>query len=573
MDALRDYQKQAVLATYDYLRNKTGNPCIVCPTGAGKSHILAQICHDAIALWNGRVLVLTHVKELIEQNAAKTQSLIGKENVGIYSAGLNRRDMAQPVIAASIQSIYKRACDFEAFDLVIVDEAHLIPPDGDGMYRQFLSDAQVVNPRIRVIGLTATPFRMATGMLCGPDQLLNEICYDIGVRELILQGYLCPLKSKAARHRPDTSGLHIRAGEFIASEIADLMDEGSLVYSACNELIEQTKDRSSVLIFAAGTDHARHIQEALAKKTGQDVGLVTGDTPPHERTETIARFRKHVVKTDLFGTPKPPLKYLVNVNVLTTGFDAPNIDCVVLLRPTNSPGLYYQMVGRGFRLHQSKQDCLVLDFGGNILRHGPVDSITAKEHTRGTGKAPVKECPNCNAIIAAGYSACPECGHAFAPPEKSRHEASASTEGILSGEITDTEYTVRSVRFCYHTKRDAPPNTPPTLRVEYEIGWQCYQSEWICFEHTGYARRKAEHWWQARSNEPVPNTIEEAIELAEAGALAETECITVRSITGQAFDRIIKHQLGPKPPLLDGSDERDDGFLPAYSPADDDIPF
>ncbi len=576
MDTLRYYQQDAVLATYDFLQKRTDNPCIVCPTGAGKSHILAQICHDVVTRWSGRVLMLTHVKELVEQNAEKIKNMLGGQHIGIYSAGLKQRETAQPIIGASIQSVYKRACEFDPFDLILVDEGHLIPPTGDGMYQQFFADAKTINPKIRIVGLTATPYRMTSGMLCGPDNILNDVCYEIGVKELIMQGFLCPLKSKAGKHKADTSGLHIRGGEFINSEIADLMDSETLVHSACNEIIAETKHRNSILIFASSVGHAQHIKDKIQRVSGQEVGMVTGDTSSGERAEIIKRFKGQTVAADLFGATKGPLKYLVNVNVLTTGFDAPNVDCVVLLRPTNSPGLYYQMVGRGFRLHPSKENCLVLDFGGNILRHGPVDSIQIKERSgrggKGDNDSPAKECPECQALIHAGYSICPECSFEF-PKAGQNHEATASTEGILSGEITDEQFDVSAVAFHEHIKRNADENTKPTLRVEYRLGLGHYESEWVCFEHTGYARDKAEQWWLARSNEPVPDTIWQALDLANAGVLADTNSIIVRSISGQKYNRIIAYDLGPKPPLLDGSEEREDAFMPDYSWAEDDIPF
>ena len=433
---------------------------------------------------------------------------------------------------------------------------------------------QILNPNLRLIGLTATPYRMTTGMICGPDNLLNDICYEIGVRELIGQGFLCPLKSKAGKQKPDTSGLHLRGGEFVADEVEKLMDDDRLVSSACSEILEYTAHRHSVLIFAAGVRHARHIQNILQQRSQQEVGLVTGDTPAGERAELLARFKRQTIKADLFGNVKPPLKFLVNVNVLTTGFDAPNIDCVVLVRPTNSPGLYYQAVGRGFRLHPSKSDCLILDFGGNILRHGPVDALQIKERRISDQKEPpAKECPDCHAVIHAACSVCPDCGHPFPPPEREKHEDKASTAGVLSGQVEDNECTVLDTQYSLHTKRNAEPGTPPTLRVEYEIGFRHWQSEWVCFEHTGYARAKAEAWWKARSHEPVPDTVEAALALIEAGALAETERVTVRSITGDKFDRIISYQLGPKPPRLDGSDEKDDCVLPEQVWPGDDIPF
>ena len=577
MDTLRYYQQDAVTAVYDFLRSRTDNPCIVCPTAAGKSHILAQICSDTVNLWSGRVLMLTHVKELVEQNVEKIRNLLDAQQVGMYSAGLKQRDTRHPIIGASIQSIYTRACEFEPFDLVLVDEGHLIPPTGDGMYQQFLADAKIINPKIRVVGLTATPFRMTSGMLCGPDNILNAVCYEIGVKELIVQGFLCPLKSKAGKHKADTSRLHIRGGEFINAEISELMDTENLVHSACHEIVAKTKNRNSVLIFAASVAHARHVQERIQRLTGQEVGLVTGSMSSGQRADILKRFKGQSVKADLFGAMKGPLKFLVNVNVLTTGFDAPNIDCVVLLRPTNSPGLYYQMVGRGFRLHPDKDNCLVLDFGSNILRHGPVDCLQIKDRGNRSGNgdndSPAKECPDCQALIHAGYSVCPECGFEF-PKNGQNHDATASTEGILSGEVTDEQFDVSGVSFYQHTKRKTDEHTKPTLRVEYRLGLGNYESEWVCFEHTGYARRKAEDWWQSRSNEPIPDTVEQALELANAGALADTNAITVRRVSGQKFNRIIGYDLGPKPPLLDGSEEREDAFMPDYHYIDDcEIPF
>ena len=117
------------------------------------------------------MLVLAHVKELLEQSAATLRTIAPDLDVGVYSAGLRRRDTDHPVIVAGIQSVYKRACELDAFDLILVDEAHLLPPDGEGMYQNFLADAKIINPNVRLIGLTATPYRLKSGMLCDPEQL------------------------------------------------------------------------------------------------------------------------------------------------------------------------------------------------------------------------------------------------------------------------------------------------------------------------------------------------------------------------------------------------------------------
>lgn len=552
---LRPYQTDAVNAVYFHLRQRDDNPCVVIPTAGGKTPVMASICRDVVQQWNGRILILAHVKELLEQAVDKLHTMAPDlwHQIGVYSAGLKSRDTEHPIIVAGIQSVYQRAAQLDRFDLILVDEAHMIPPSGDGMYQKFLAEARVVNPNVRLIGLTATPYRMTSGMICGPENLLNHVCYEVGVRELIVAGYLCPLRSKAGRRKVDTSGLHVRGGEFIAGEVEALMDDDALVNAACREIVEQTRDRNAVLIFAAGVKHAGHVQEALGR-LGEECGFVCADTLPFERADTLHRFKAG------------ELKYLVNVNVLTTGFDAPNIDCVALLRPTNSPGLYYQMVGRGFRLHPGKKDCLILDFAGNVLRHGPVDAIRVDRPDRGNGEAPAKECPQCQAVIHAAYALCPECGHEFPPPQRSKHEREASTAGVLSGEVEDSEHEVHETLYSVHTKRGADDDHPRTMRVDYKLGFSDWQSEWVCFEHAGYARQKAEAWWSRRSAEPVPSTAAEAVALANEGYVADTLSITVRHVSGEKFDRIISHALGPRP-----------GGVPAAESecgiAEEDLPF
>ncbi|MBR4901810.1 MAG: hypothetical protein IKZ46_12805 [Victivallales bacterium] len=196
----------------------------------------------------------------------------------------------------------------------------------------------------------------------------------------------------------------------------------------------------------------------------------------------------------------------------------------------------------------------VLDYGGNIMRHGPLDMIKAKEPGRGGGgDAPAKTCPQCHAIIHAGYGKCPECGHEFPPPERSNLTEHASSEGVLSGEVRDEHYDVHNVYYEPHVKRNAEPGTPRTMRVDYEVAPTQYKSEWVCPEHTGYARSKFERWWRERAcpDCPVPNTVDEAVAWANAGALAVPKGIVVRWVTGEKFDRIVKVECGDRPEMTD----------------------
>ena len=563
---LRPYQRDAVDAIWTHIASSESNPAVVLPTGSGKTHVIAEVCRDAVQHWGGRVIVLAHVKELLEQAADKLRTVAPDLPIGVYSAGLGCRDLGYAVTIAGIQSVYQRAHDLGPLDLVIVDEAHLIPPDGEGMYRRFLTDAKDLCDHQRVIGLTATPYRMKTGTICGPapEHVLNDVCFEAGVRELIVQGYLCPLRSRAGKTVADTSELHVRGGEFVAGEVEDLMNTDDLVHSACMEIVAAAAERRSVLVFCSGVEHGMRVAGTLTELSGAECGFVCGETPTKERDRLIARFKRG------------DLKFLANVNVLTTGFDAPNVDCVAMLRPTLSPGLYYQMVGRGFRLNPGKDDCLVLDFGGNVLRHGPVDAIRLADPNSVPGEAPAKQCPTCNALIHAAYANCPECGHAFPPRQLAKHTSIASDEEVVSGtEGTERQNVgVSEVAYYVHYKR-GDPLALPTMRVEYRCGFSKWAREWICFEHQrgGYARRKAEQWWRKRSNEPVPDTVDEAVDLAMAGALASTHRVTIEKKPGDQWERIVEHALGEKPPRLESEEGLPEPACAMHGIPDDEIPF
>jgi DNA repair protein RadD len=563
MMQLRSYQDAALAAVYDHLGKRDDNPCVVIPTGGGKTPIIGRICQDAVVRWGGRVLVLAHVKELLEQNAEKIRLFMNGLGVGIYSAGLKSRDTDTPVVVAGIQSVFRRPYDLGRFDLILIDECHLIPKDGEGMYLTLLQAAKVINPQVRVIGLTATPFRLKDGPICGPDNILNHICYEVGVKELIRDGYLSPLISRAGTSKADTSALHVRGGEFVADEVEALMDGDALVQSACAEIVDLTRTRAATLLFCAGVQHARHVATVLRERHSIAVEVVTGDTPTPERDRIVAAFKAG------------ELRYLANVNVLTTGFDAPQVDCVALLRPTLSAGLYYQMVGRGFRLASGKADCLVLDYGGNVVRHGPVDqlAVTTDGRPKGEGEAPAKECPECHAVVAAAFARCPQCGFEFPPPDRQKHEAKASSAGVISGQFTDTERPVRSVFYAVHLKRGGDEATPRTLRVEYEVGWNHWVKEWVCVEHQGFARRKAELWWKERCHLPCPMTATEAQDLASRRLLAEPTHITVRETAGEDFPRIIDWKLGPKPEAAEPGADADEPIHAAATYDDSDVPF
>ncbi len=902
---LRYYQKESVDATFDFLCNSNGNALICHPTGAGKSVVIAELARRAVTDYGGKVIILQHRKELIEQNAAKVRVLLPGVEVGIFSAGLGLYEHKPSIVCAGIQSIYKTPELFAPRNLVICDECHLIPNDGEGMYRTFLSGLEKCQSEgFRVVGLTATPFRTGEGKIYGEGRFFSEMVYNSDIIELIDQGFLCDMKAGEAKASVDTSNLHRRAGEFIAEEVEQLFSNNVTV-DAVNEIVNATIDRNSVMIFATSVKHACYIENLLHMHPGvspDEVGTVFGNTSPLERASTIAAFvdrrikflvnvdvlclddqteilcrdgwcsidemtsdklvaawetdgsikfdhpktivRRPMMEDEVFATLKtnavdvrvtsnhrmivsvgadgnkrwaikqafeiigkavsmpahglaepdvfslrkkqtgkkarqarirsltyiykkrlslsqqdarkmaeietarkesfsskmpselsieeciligfwigdgtkscgrvslaqsmaypdnvdlidrlleitgiqhsrreyPPASKTVHASIRwtlargtgsgdqsrngyysieeyldkdgsdllwglnekqfhavlygwwiadgvhhgkyrsgmqvscvnkklidtlqaiatcrgirtsvricskprsekhqqqwtmswcsakvisvvknrfveekpskkervwcvtsstgnivtrrngkvcvvgnTTGFDAPCIDAIAILRATASPGLYAQIVGRGLRVHESKADCIVLDFGENIKRHGSIDRIRAKRIAQAARdqveaeakekQVGVKECPKCEVLNLETVLEC-ECGYVF--PVEGRHNSQSESTLAVVGKTPPQVFDVIEVEYSKWSK----PDKPDTMRVDYRVSKDGKEvmfgmSEWICFDHTGYARKKAEEWWLSRSCVRLPNTTADAITMATLGATAD----------------------------------------------------
>jgi DNA repair protein RadD len=519
---LRPYQQDAIDAIYGYFAEHKGNPLIVIPTAGGKALVLAAFSKGVLKSWpDQRILVVTHVRELIAQNHAEMIGLWPGAPAGIYSAGLGKREADARILFAGIQSVHRRAPEIGHCDLVLIDEAHLIPTASATMYRRFLDELTAINPKLKVIGFTATPYRLESGMLHeGEGALFTDIAYQISVRELIDQGYLSPLVSKQPKTKLDVAGVGSRGGEFIARELQAAVDKEAVTRAAVSEIMAYGADRKSWLAFCSGVEHARHVAEEFRGR-GILCETIFGDTPKDERDRIIAAFKRQEIRA------------LASMGVLTTGFNAPAVDLIAMLRPTKSAGLYVQMAGRGTRLASGKANCLVLDFAGNVSRHGPIDLVEPRKPSGGGGgEAPTKLCPECESILPIAATECPDCGYEFPAPEV-KIAPTASTLAILSGR-RDRWVEVTSVAYRKHTKQ----GSPPSLRVEYHCGLAIHR-EWVCFEHQGYARLKAEGWWQRRSVAPLPVTVDEAI--STSASLLRPSHIFMRS-NGQ-FTEVSKHRF------------------------------
>jgi hypothetical protein len=239
---LRPHQRAAIEAIYGYFAAETGHPLIMIPTAGGKSLVMAAFIQEVLAQWpDERIIILTHVRELISQNFAELIRLWPGAPAGIYSAGLNRRDTQAQILFAGIQSVHRKAYAIQRADLVLVDEAHLIPRRANTTYRRFLDDLTRINPQLKIIGLTATPYRLDSGMLhTGPDALFDDIAFEVSVRELIDRGYLAPLISKQTTTQIDVAGVGTRGGEFIAGQLEAAVDQDPITQAALDEIAAYT---------------------------------------------------------------------------------------------------------------------------------------------------------------------------------------------------------------------------------------------------------------------------------------------------------------------------------------------
>lgn len=461
---------------YDWLgANSTGHPCLVLPTGAGKSHIIAALCKDALQNWpETRILMLTHVKELIEQNAEKMRQHWPNAPMGIYSAGLGHRQLGEPITFAGVQSVRTKAPQIGHVDLVIIDECHLVGHKDEGGYRTLLAELTEINPALRIIGLTATPYRLGHGLITDKPAIFDALIEPVTIEELVSRGFLARLRSKVTGSKLGTDGVKTRGGDYIEAALQAAVDTDDQNAAVVDEVIRRAEGRKSWLFFCCGVSHAKNIADLLTA-AGVTAECITGDTPKAERAKIIDDFRAGRITA------------LTNANVLTTGFDAPNIDLIAMLRPTLSPGLYVQMAGRGLRLKGHTDHCLVLDFAGAVERHGPITSVTPPDKTRGdgAGDAPSKTCEACGEIAPASAVACPACGAVFPrsdPPKLHLRDADIMGDAEHLMDVSEWDWRVHTSKASgkkmikctyYGAISDAPV------------------TEYFCVWHEGYAGEKA----------------------------------------------------------------------------------
>ena len=461
----RQYQVDSVKAALDYIKKYEGkkHPLIALPTGAGKTPVIRLVIDELLSLNpSAKIVVVSHDSQILLQNFSALKDM---KDVGIYSAGLDRREIKQ-ITVAGIQSVHRIGYMFKDFDFIFIDEAHTIPVNEGSMYRKFI-EAVVQHTRI---GLTATPYRLGQGYIIGDDHMFDRIVIDLtfGAKytRLVKDGYLCPLVINDTSMKFNVDGIATVAGDYSLKQMSSAFNREALTRQAIDEMCIKAVNRKKWLLFAIDIDHADNICDML---NARDIFSMS----VHSRME----FDK---QSSINAYREGEIRCIVNVGMLTTGFDVPEIDMIGLLRPTKSPGLHVQMIGRGGRIAPNKKDCLVLDYAGNTARLGPVNRIRPYKKQKGesTGVPITKTCPDCDTITYPMAKICEFCGHVF-EFRQLLEIMSAAEEVIDRG---TTWFDVRAVEYERHVKK----GSPDSIAIRYHCGLRFFR-QWKCPGHRGYA--------------------------------------------------------------------------------------
>lgn len=502
------FQAEAVQSLYDYFEHKSGNPLILLPTGTGKSFVIALWICSVLQQWQGqRIAVLTHVHTLIQQNYDELIEMWPLAPAGICSAGLGKFDSALPIVFGGVQSVVSRVPLLGWRDLVLIDEAHLLSPKAETMYQKVIKELLEINPHLKVVGLSASGWRLGQGRLV-EDGIFTDVAYDMcsytKFNLLLEQGFLCPLIPKRTGTEYDLSNVKIDGYKYNERELDAATNQDALNIAVSREMCELAYDRKSWLVFCASIDHAENINNIL-RQLGIDSDVAHSKRGSKHNDDVIKRWKAG------------ELRVAVNKDMLTTGVNNPRCDFIGVLRGLVSSALWVQMLGRGTRVAPFKSNCLAADFAGNTKRLGPINDpmIPQKRGVR-KGSVPVRICDRCGIYNHASARVCIGCGLEF--PFNSRLVEEASEAALIRSDTPEiVSYLVHHVVYRKHEK----VSSPPSLRIDYHVGAKGFQkfSDWISIEHPErIVRKRARDWWRGRQKDWLASPPESTAE-----ALARTE--------------------------------------------------
>jgi len=410
---LRPYQEAAVSDACKAL-DKHGNTIVVAPTGAGKTIMLSALVGERYK--DGKkILVMQHRDELVDQNKSKFERINPYITTSIVNGTIKNWD--GNTIFSMVQTISRERNlrDRPKFDMIVVDESHHAAAD---TYLKVINAVKEDNPDAEIVGFTATPNR---GDGKGLRSVFNNCSHQIEITTLIREGFLVPPKSYVVDCGvgDQLNNVSRKGNDFDMEQVEAIMNHKVINDKVVTEWIERAEGRKTV-VFCSTIKHAEDLLESFVEHD-IDAKLVTGDTPKDERAETLHELA--------YGD----LQVVVNVSVLTEGFDAPAVSCIVLTRPCSQKGTMVQMIGRGLRTIDPeefpgvvKTDCVVLDFGTSVLTHGSLEDAVDLDD-REKGEAPLKECPECESYVPMGVQECPVCGYLFESEKEEKEELSAFT--------------------------------------------------------------------------------------------------------------------------------------------------
>jgi DNA repair protein RadD len=499
---LRPYQEKAVAATWEWMTKNNGNPLIVMATGLGKSVVNAELCRQALEFDpDMRIICVTHSTKLVEQNFQKFFALCPNIPAGIYAAKLGKKQHRAQVLFASIQSVYDKPELIGRRALMIIDECQTISRKSESMWGKFISGLKMYCPDMRIAGMSATAYRLDSGNLHeGDGAMFHGIAYEYGILQGMKDGWLARLVPKWTQTRMDVSGVHKRGGEFIESELQAAVDKDEITIKCVDEIIAYGyRKRKTWLVFCTGIKHCEHVAAEIYSR-GVGCAVVHGEMTNGE------------VEAVYTGLKNGSITAVCSVEMMTTGVDIPNIDLIAFMRPSASGGLIVQMAGRGTRLCEGKHDgCLILDFAGNIERHGPIDLIKGRPKSEGSGIPPMKVCPECSTMSMISVMTCPDCGYKFPEPKKEEKlSPNTGNFAVTSDQQVIEMHNVTDVQYLPWKGKNGKPDT---LRVNYFDGVLMVASEWVCLmhPHESYPHRKAVAWWNKRAEfNTFNNDLEEA---------------------------------------------------------------
>lgn len=576
----RYYQEEAINGLFQWFAdNPVGSPIVALPTGTGKSIVIAEFIRRAI-IWypRTRVLVATHRKELIVQDHKELLELWPSAPCGIYSAGLNRRDTHFPITVCGIASVASRVQEFGHIDLLIVDEAQMISHKAGTMYQKAIFELRQINPCLRVIGLTATPFRLGMGMLTEGDiftDISTDYCSFEKFNQLVEDGFISNLIPHPTDTELSVEGVHIHDGEFVAEELQAAVDKEWLTRKILVEAVEKAAARNHWIVFCSGIRHAEHACQYL-----NEMGIVSVCVHTDLPDADVAKINLERRGLPAVGKTARDMHFnaftcgaaraLVGVDIFSVGFNYKPIDCILWLRPTMSPVLWVQGNGRGTRPspETGKTNCLVLDFARNTPRLGPVnDPVLPRKpgKSKGSGMVPFKLCLVCNCYNHTRALICIECGAPFPVAPKLSEEA--SRQELIRREKPEpppkppkppkaeipayiVEYGVERVDFAKHTSRG--DNKPPSLKISYYCGLRIF-NEYLCLEEGShqFARHNAREKWRqmAGYEDDPPATINDALTLTATLHLPAK----IRVKHGGKFDEVMGYEFSTttQPQLAD----------------------